>query len=49
MGGHKLTCKMTIRDGKAVYDPDGMILPEWMDAPDDYWVIHNPEPVGGAR
>jgi dihydroorotase len=49
MGGHKLTCKMTIRAGEVVYDPDGMILPKWMEAPDDYWVIRNPEPVGEAR
>lgn len=49
MGGQNLTCKMTVRAGEVVYDPDGMSLPKWTDAPDDYWVIRNPEPVGGVK
>ncbi len=42
-GGHKLTCKMTIRAGEVVYDPDGLTMPKWMNAPDDYWVLRNPQ------
>jgi dihydroorotase len=43
MGRQKLTCKLTIRAGEVVYDPDGVTMPKWMDAPDDYWVLRSPE------
>ena len=38
-GGEKLECAMTVRAGKIVYDPTGMSMPEWKDAPAPYWEI----------
>lgn len=38
-GKHKLECIMTIRAGDIVYDPTGLSMPEWVDAPAPYWVI----------
>jgi len=38
-GDKKLECAMTLRAGKIVYDPSGMSMPEWTDAPDRYWVV----------
>lgn len=37
-GDQKLSCAMTLRGGKIVYDPAGLSLPEWTDAPAPYWV-----------
>ena len=42
-GRQKLSCKMTIRAGEVVFDLDGLSLPEWKDAPSDYWVFPKPE------
>ncbi len=36
-GAEKLACTMTIRAGKIVYDPTGMSMPEWENAPEGYW------------
>jgi dihydroorotase len=36
-GDSKLDCMMTIREGKILYDPNGLSLPEWKNAPADYW------------
>ena len=36
-GDRKLDCMLTIRDGKILYDPNGLSLPDWRDAPEDYW------------
>ncbi len=38
-GDRKLECAMTLRAGEIVYDPQGMSMPEWVDAPAPYWVI----------
>ena len=35
----KLECMLTIRAGKIVYDPTGLSMPEWEQAPASYWVI----------
>jgi dihydroorotase len=36
--GHaKLECALTVRAGEIVYDPTGLSMPEWPDAPPSYW------------
>lgn len=40
IGHEKLECAMTIRAGEKVYDPTGLSVPLWEDAPAPYW--HNP-------
>jgi dihydroorotase len=37
IGSQKLECKLTLRDGQIVYDPDGMSMPQWEQAPEAYW------------
>jgi len=39
IGTKKLECIMTIRAGDIVFDPTGLSMPEWKDAPPSYWVI----------
>ncbi len=40
MGGDKkLECALTVRAGEIVYDPTGLGMPEWPDAPPAYWVL----------
>ncbi len=39
VGKKKLECVMTIRNGDIVYDPTGLSMPEWKNAPASYWVI----------
>jgi dihydroorotase len=36
-GDSKLDCLMTVRGGNIVYDPNGLSLPKWQDAPPEYW------------
>jgi len=36
-GDSRLDCQMTIRGGSVLYDPNGLSLPEWRDAPPEYW------------
>ena len=36
-GDKKLECVMTIRAGQIVYDPSGLSMPLWEEAPDAYW------------
>ncbi|MFA9379460.1 MAG: hypothetical protein ACERKO_00225 [Acetanaerobacterium sp.] len=36
-GSTKLECMMTIRNGKIVFDPNAMSMPEWESAPPSYW------------
>jgi dihydroorotase len=36
-GDKKLDCVMTLRAGKIVYDPTGLSMPEWPEAPAPYW------------
>ena len=38
-GHHKLQCVMTLRAGEIIYDPSGLSMPEWEQAPPPYWVI----------
>lgn len=38
-GDKKLECVMTLRAGEIVFDPQGMSMPEWPDAPAAYWTI----------
>lgn len=42
IGKQKLECALTIRAGKIVYDPSGLSVPEWPDAPPEYWTIRRP-------
>jgi dihydroorotase len=35
--GEKLECAMTLRAGKVLYDPTGLTMPEWEQAPEAYW------------
>lgn len=37
-GSQKLECVFTLRAGEVVFDPSGMSMPEWVDAPAAYWV-----------
>lgn len=36
-GSEKLECAMTLRAGEIVYDPTGLNMPDWEQAPDSYW------------
>jgi dihydroorotase len=38
-GDKKLECVMTLRAGEIVFDPGGLSMPDWADAPPAYWVI----------
>jgi dihydroorotase len=38
-GSQRLECLMTVRAGNIVYDPTGLSMPEWHDAPEPYWTI----------
>jgi dihydroorotase len=38
-GRRKLECALTLRAGKIVYNPNGLTLPEWPDAPPAYWKL----------
>ena len=51
-GSQKLTCELTLRDGKVVYDLNGMTRPDWDKLPRDYrqtgdarWDAVTPVPV----
>lgn len=39
VGREKLECVMTLRAGEIVYDPTGLSMPEWQNAPASYWKI----------
>ena len=43
IGDQKLTCKLTLRAGEVVYDPEGLTMPLWEEAPDAYWTIRAPK------
>lgn len=36
-GDKKLECALTLRAGKIVFDPTGLSMPRWQDAPEAYW------------
>lgn len=38
-GAQKLECVMTLRAGEIVFDPSGLSMPEWPDAPEAYWKL----------
>lgn len=38
-GSRNLECRLTLRAGRIVYNPTGMTLPEWKDAPAEYWTV----------
>ncbi|HMF92814.1 MAG TPA: amidohydrolase/deacetylase family metallohydrolase [Vicinamibacterales bacterium] len=55
-GTQKLTCELTLRDGKVVYDLNGITRPEWTSLPPDYrqtgdarWDAVTPAPVRQPR
>ncbi len=39
IGKEKLECILTLRAGKIVYDPTGLSMPEWENAPEPYWEV----------
>jgi dihydroorotase len=41
-GKQKLTCEMTLRDGKVVYDLNGLARPDWETLPKDYRTTSDP-------
>ncbi|MBC7237785.1 MAG: amidohydrolase/deacetylase family metallohydrolase [Chloroflexi bacterium] len=41
-GNKKLECVLTVQEGQIRYDPNGLSMPEWEDAPDSYWVCRSP-------
>jgi dihydroorotase len=41
VGTEKLECAMTIRAGNIVYDPTGISMPEWHNAPEAYWQLRH--------
>ena len=52
-GTQKLTCELTLRDGKVVYDLNGLTRPDWDTLPKDYRAVGDPRwdriNVGGRR
>ena len=39
IGKEKLECVMTLRAGEIMYDPTGLSMPEWENAPEPYWEV----------
>jgi dihydroorotase len=48
-GKQKLTCELTLRDGKVVYDLNGIARPDWDTLPRDYKSTGDPRWVGNGR
>jgi dihydroorotase len=50
-GTQKLLCELTLRDGKIVYDLNGLARPEWTTLPKDYRATGDPrwDAYGGGR
>ncbi len=48
IGDKRLDCTMTLRAGEIVYDPTGLSMPVWTDAPPPYWVVPGTQPAGQA-
>ena len=42
LSGHRLTCEMTLRDGKIVYELNGLSRPDWVTLPKNYRSTGNP-------
>jgi len=45
-GDRRLRCALTLRAGEVAYDPQGMTMPDWENAPAPYWVCK--QPTGAA-
>lgn len=41
IGDKKLECAFTVRAGQVVFDPEGLSMPRWEDAPPEYWTIRH--------
>ena len=41
-GDRRLRCVLTLRAGEVVYDPQGLTMPDWEQAPASYWVCQQP-------
>ena len=41
-GDQKLECLLTLRAGIVVFDPNGLSMPDWEDAPAPYWSTERP-------
>lgn len=41
IGDKKLECAFTVRAGQVVFDPEGLSMPRWEDAPTEYWTIRH--------
>ena len=48
-GPRKLVCELTLRDGKVVYDLNGIARPDWDTLPRDYKSTGDPRWVGNGR
>jgi len=52
-GTQKLTCELTLKDGRVVYDLNGLTRPDWNTLPKDYRAVGDPRwdriNVGGRR
>lgn len=46
-GDKKLACALTLRAGQVAYDPEGLSMPDWREAPASYWVCK--PPTGAPR
>jgi dihydroorotase len=44
VGHQKLECWLTLRAGQIVYDPNGLSMPPWEQAPEPYWKIPELQP-----
>ena len=42
VGTRRLECVLTMRGGEVVFDPTGLTVPQWQEAPQDYWVCQRP-------
>ncbi|MCZ6635368.1 MAG: amidohydrolase/deacetylase family metallohydrolase [bacterium] len=38
-GTDRLTCRLTLRKGELIYDREAMTVPNWEDAPEEYWPV----------
>jgi dihydroorotase len=38
-GARRLRCVLTLRAGEVVYNPHGLGLPRWEEAPPEYWTL----------
>jgi dihydroorotase len=48
-GKERLTCEITLRDGKVVYDQNGLGRPDWSTLPKDYRETGDPRWDGSRR